>query len=176
MESYPRLSIFSFPFYSGRGMSDYEFVTIWNFDAPLERVWEIIKHSESWSDWWKGVIRVVELKEGDADGLGSIRRSTWKSAQPYALEFDSEIIRIEPLKLIEASAFGELHGNGLWQFEPLSNASTRVRYDWRVNTTKKWMNILAPVARPFFRWNHNIIMGWGEKGLKKKLFEESKRP
>ena len=54
MESYPRLSIFSFPSYSVRGMSDYEFVTIWNFDAPLERVWEIIKHSESWSEWWKG--------------------------------------------------------------------------------------------------------------------------
>lgn len=150
-------------------MNDYEFVTVWNINAPLESVWEIIKRSENWPDWWKGVLRVVELKEGDPDGLGSIRRSTWKSALPYTLEFDSEIVRIEPMKLIEARAFGELDGNGLWQFEPVNDTSTRVQYDWRVKTTKSWMNIAAPIARPFFKWNHDVIMRWGEKGLKKKL-------
>jgi hypothetical protein len=149
-------------------MSDYEFVTVWNFDAPLERVWERVKHSETWNEWWKGVIRVVELREGDANGLGSIRRSTWKSKLPYTLEFDSEIIRIEPMKLIEARAFGELEGTGLWQFEQL-DTGTHVRYDWRVKTTKPWMNLLTPVARPFFKWNHDVIMGWGEEGLKKRL-------
>jgi len=154
-------------------MSDYEFVTIWDLNAPIEQVWEVIKHSETWNEWWKGVVRVVELKEGDADGLGSIRRSTWKSALPYTLEFDSEIIRIEQMKLIEARAFGELDGTGLWQFESLSETSTRVRYDWRVKTTKRWMNLIAPMARPFFTWNHNIIMGWGEEGLKRKLAAEA---
>ena len=154
-------------------MPDYEFVTIWDLNAPLEQVWEVIKHSETWNEWWKGVVRVVELKEGDDDGLGSIRRSTWKSALPYTLEFDSEIIRIERMKLIEARAFGELDGTGLWQFESLSETSTRVRYDWRVKTTKRWMNLIAPMARPFFTWNHNIIMGWGEEGLKRKLAAEA---
>jgi len=154
-------------------MSDYEFVTIWDLNAPIEQIWEVIKHSETWNEWWKGVVRVVELKEGDDDGLGSIRRSTWKSALPYTLEFDSEIIRIERMKLIEARAFGELDGTGLWQFESLSETSTRVRYDWRVKTTKRWMNLIAPMARPFFTWNHNIIMGWGEEGLKRKLAAEA---
>jgi len=154
-------------------MPDYEFVTIWDLNAPIEQIWEVIKHSETWNEWWKGVVRVVELKEGDDDGLGSIRRSTWKSALPYTLEFDSEIIRIERMKLIEARAFGELDGTGLWQFESLSETSTRVRYDWRVKTTKRWMNLIAPMARPFFTWNHNIIMGWGEEGLKRKLAAEA---
>lgn len=149
-------------------MANYEFVTIWNFDAPIERVWEQIKHSETWSEWWKGVIRVVELREGDADGLGSIRRSTWKSKLPYTLEFDSEIVRIEPMKSIEARAFGELEGTGLWQFEQVHGV-TSVRYDWRVKTTKPWMNVLSPIARPFFKWNHDVIMGWGEEGLRKRL-------
>lgn len=154
-------------------MPDYEFVTIWELNAPIEQVWEKIKHSESWSDWWKGVVRVVELKEGDADGLGSIRRSTWKSVLPYTLEFDSEVTRMEPMRLIEARAFGELDGIGLWQFEAMNETSTRVRYDWRVKTTKRWMNFLAPIARPFFKWNHNVIMRWGEEGLKKILAERS---
>jgi len=160
--------ISAFSFYS-MPVSDYEFVTVWNFDAPVERVWDEIKHSEKWNEWWKGVLRVIELKAGDEDGLGSIRRSTWKSALPYTLEFDSEIIRIEHLKAIEARAFGELDGSGLWQFFGQGNGKTRVQYDWRVKTTKKWMNVLAPIAKPFFRWNHNVIMGWGEEGLRKRL-------
>jgi uncharacterized membrane protein len=150
-------------------MSDYEFVSVWNIDAPLDKVWETIKHSESWPEWWKGVIRVVEIKEGNADGLGSIRRSTWKSALPYTLEFDSEVVRIEPMRIIEARAFGELDGNGLWQFEASNNGSTQVQYDWRVETTKKWMKLVAPIARPFFKWNHDVIMRWGEEGLRRKL-------
>ena len=150
-------------------MSDYEFVTIWRFDAPLAPVWDLIKNSENWSEWWKGIIRVVELKKGDADGVGAIHRSTWKSALPYTLEFDSEIMRIEPLKLIEARAFGELEGTGLWQFTVESAQLTRVQYDWRVKTTKAWMNFLAPIARPFFRWNHDYIMNAGGAGLARKL-------
>lgn len=150
-------------------MADYEFVTIWQFDSPIGPVWDTIKRSEAWSEWWPGVIRVVETREGDADGVGSIRRSTWKSKLPYTLEFNSEIVRIEHHKLIEARAFGELDGRGLWTFESPGDNKTRVRYDWTVKTTKPWMNLLAPIARPFFRWNHDVIMGWGEEGLKNHL-------
>jgi uncharacterized protein YndB with AHSA1/START domain len=148
---------------------DYEFVTIWRFDAPLEKVWSFIKDSETWSDWWKGVLKVEKLKEGDARGIGAIHRSTWKSALPYKLIFSSETVRIEEPKLIEVRAFGELDGAGIWNLTAEDKGVTRVRYDWRVKTTKSWMNLFAPVAKPFFRWNHNIIMNWGGTGLAKKL-------
>jgi len=154
-------------------MADYEFVTIWEFDAPVAEVWQLIYHADTWPEWWKGVIRNVELKAGDDKGVGSIRRSTWKSKLPYTLEFDSEIVRVEPHRQIEARAFGELDGTGLWTFEELAPDRTRVRYDWRVKTTKPWMNWLAPVARPFFQWNHDVIMGWGEEGLRKRLAGQS---
>jgi len=147
----------------------YEFVTVWRFDAPIKEVWETIKHSETWNEWWKGVLKVVELKPGDADGVGSIRRSTWKSKLPYTLEFDSEILRVEPMTTIEARAFGELEGTGLWTLTTEDENTTRVRYDWRVKTTKSWMNFIAPLAKPFFKWNHNVIMNWGGEGLAKKL-------
>jgi hypothetical protein len=74
---------------------------------------------------------------------------------------------------IEARAFGELEGRGLWQFFSDGDGHTRVQYDWRVKTTKPWMNLFAPVARPFFKWNHDVIMGWGEEGLKKRLSSRS---
>lgn len=156
-------------------MSDYEFVTVWHFDSPLEAVWKEINAAEKWPEWWKGVLRVVELTPGDADGIGSIRRSTWKSALPYTLEFDLEVIRVEKPHILEARAFGELEGTGLWQLTSEGENKTRVQYDWRVKTTKPWMNLIAPLARPFFKWNHDIIMGWGENGLKKRLLSNNYR-
>ncbi|MFT3743394.1 MAG: SRPBCC family protein [Pyrinomonadaceae bacterium] len=150
-------------------MSDYLFVTDWHFDAPLERVWDVIEAADKWPEWWKGVLSAREISPGDENGIGSIRRTVWKSALPYKLEFDTEVIRIERHRLIEARAFGELDGLGLWQFEATDANKTHVRYDWTVKTTKAWMNLLAPVARPFFRWNHDTIMRWGEEGLRRRL-------
>lgn len=150
-------------------MSNYAFVTNWDFDAPLDHVWELIEAADKWPEWWKGVLSVTEISPGDENGIGSIRRTAWKSALPYKLEFDTEILRIERHRLIEARAFGELDGLGLWQFEALTENRTHVRYDWTVKTTKAWMNILAPVAKPFFRWNHDTIMRWGEEGLRRRL-------
>jgi uncharacterized membrane protein len=150
-------------------MSDYEFVSVWNIDAPLAAVWQLIHDADTWPEWWPGVLSNVELKSGDADGVGSIRRSVWKSRLPYKLEFDSELVRIDHHRLIEVRAFGDLDGRGLWQFETVDDNSTRVQYDWTVKTTKAWMNLLAPIAKPFFRWNHDLIMQWGEEGLNRRL-------
>lgn len=148
---------------------DYEFTTVWRFDAPLERVWARIEDSETWSDWWKGVLKVEKLRDGDARGVGAVHRSTWKSALPYKLVFDSETVRVEPSRLIEVRAFGELEGSGVWTLDAEDEKTTRVRYDWRVRTTKAWMNVLVPVAKPFFQWNHDTIMNWGGAGLARKL-------
>jgi uncharacterized protein YndB with AHSA1/START domain len=150
-------------------MSEYKFVTEWRFDAPLENVWNEIKHSERWPEWWQGVLSMAELKPGDENGVGSIRRSRWKSALPYTLEFDLEVMRVEPMSVLEARAFGELEGVGLWTLTAEDKNLTRVRYDWKVKTTKAWMNLLSPLAKPFFKWNHDVIMDWGGKGLAKRL-------
>lgn len=150
-------------------MEHYEFVTIWRFDAPVEKIWTAISKSDEWSDWWKGVLRVEQLRGGDENGIGAVHRSTWKSALPYKLVFDSETVRVEEMKLIEIRAFGELEGSGIWSFVAETEKITRVRYDWRVRTTKSWMNFLAPLAKPFFQWNHDTIMEWGAEGLARKL-------
>lgn len=41
--------------------------------------------------------------------------------------------------------------------------------DMKTVHAKPWMNWLAPLARPIFEWNHNVLMRWGEKGLKRLL-------
>jgi hypothetical protein len=139
-------------------------------DAPLDAVWDLIHRSEEWPSWWRGVERVEVLEEGDANHVGGVRRYTWKSRLPYRLTFDMRTVRVEPQSLIEGEAFGELAGRGLWTFTA-EGRTTGVRYDWRVETTKPWMNLLAPFARPLFKWNHDVVMAWGAEGLDKRLKE-----
>jgi len=157
-------------------MTTYSFVTIWRVKAPIENVWNEIYHSQDWPVWWKGVENVVEISKGDERGVGSVHRYTWKSKLPYSLSFDMKTVRIEPPVLLEGIATGELQGHGLWQLSTSGSETagetageTIVRYDWKVETTKWWMNLLAPIARPLFEWNHNVVMSWGAKGLSERL-------
>lgn len=152
-------------------MRAYEFVTIWRVKAPIESVWKEIYHSEEWPTWWKGVESVVELLKGDDDGVGSVRRYTWKSKLPYRLRFDMKAVRVEAPTLLEGVATGELDGRGLWQLSIEGN-ETVARYDWQVQTTKAWMNVFAPIARPLFNWNHDLVMSCGATGLANRLRAE----
>ncbi len=149
-------------------MSSYRFVTRWRFEAPVEKVWDEIYHPEHWPRWWKAVKAVDLLQQGDAQGLGTVRRYTWKGALPYSLSFDMRTSRIERLSRLEGVATGELSGKGCWTFSTEGTA-TLVRYDWEVETTKAWMRLLSPVARPLFEWNHDMVMRWGFEGLNRRL-------
>lgn len=155
-------------------MAYYEFFTNWQFKAPQERVWSLIFEPESWPGWWRGVEKVEKLQDGDANHVGAIHRYTWKSKLPYRLIFKMETTRVERFSLLEGRAIGELQGEGRWQLSSEGsgeNEITRVRYDWKVKTTRPWMNLTAPIARPLFSWNHNVIMAWGEAGLAQRLQE-----
>ncbi|CDY74358.1 hypothetical protein BGLT_00645 [Caballeronia glathei] len=149
-------------------MREYRFSTVWCIEAPVHDVWDAIHDSARWPEWWKSVERVVELDSGDGDGLGAVVRYIWKGVLPYRVVLDMRITRIEPLKTLEGVASGMVEGIGRWHFSALGGA-TEVRYDWHVRTTRPWMNLLAPVARPVFRWNHDSVMRAGGLGLARLL-------
>ena len=149
----------------------YEFETTWCIRAPQADAWAAIVDSERWPEWWRGVERVVLLRAGDERGVGAVRRLTWRSKLPYTLSFDTEVVRVEPMSLIEGRASGELEGVGIWRLDELDGV-TRVHYTWRVRTTRWWMNLLAPIARPAFRWNHDYVMHNGAIGLARLLGAE----
>jgi hypothetical protein len=147
---------------------DFEFVTIWRIEAPIHEVYEAISHSYDWPKWWRGVEQVTELERGDAHGVGGLFRYTWKSLLPYRLTFDMRITRVRPLAAIEGVASGELEGTGRWLFTAEDGVTT-VRYEWQVRAIKRWMNLAAPIARPLFKWNHDILMQQGGQGLARLL-------
>jgi len=152
--------------------SRYLFVTRWEVDAPLPAVYDVIARPLDWPQWWRAVARVVELAPGDADGVAHLLRFTWRTRLPYGLTFDMRTTRVARHRSIEGEAEGDLRGVGRWTFEPVDAAGrprTRVRYDWTVETTRRWMQLVAPVARPVFEWNHDVVMRWGLDGLRARL-------
>ena len=145
-------------------MAEYRFLTTWLLEAPKERVWDAIYESERWPEWWKGVLEADKLEEGDEDGLGRYGRYVWKSKLPYKLEFFVLTTRVEKPYLLEGDASGELAGVGRWRlFE--RDGVTAALYEWNVHTTRAWMNLLTPVARPIFAVNHDYVMRNGGRGL-----------
>jgi uncharacterized protein YndB with AHSA1/START domain len=144
-------------------VAGYSFLTTWLLDAPREAIWEAIHEIERWPEWWRGVERVDKLAHGDENGVGAVYAHRWRSIVPYPVHFRVTVERLERPRLIVARAEGELAGTGVWRL--YEGAATAVTYDWRVRTTRPWMNAVAPVARPVFAWNHHVVMRRGGEGL-----------
>jgi hypothetical protein len=95
-------------------------------------------------------------------------RIAWRSRIPYVLEFEFTVRELDEPRSMSGDAAGELSGSGHWRlFE--QDGVTAVTYEWNVHTTKTWMNLLAPAAKPIFQYNHNVVMRWGGEGLARHL-------
>jgi uncharacterized protein YndB with AHSA1/START domain len=148
-------------------MARYEFLTTWCVDASIDAVFDVLNDSAGYPRWWKGVQSVEKLESGDESGVGELDRFTWRSVLPYSLGFDMRVTRVMRPYLIEGRANGELEGVGSWRL--YEGQGTAVVYDWRVRTTKLWMNLFGPLARPAFMWNHDLVMRQGGRGLADEL-------
>lgn len=151
-------------------MPDYAFATIWRLEAPIDRIYDVIDDARGWPAWWPSVLEVEELEPAGPDGTGGLLRCTFRGRLPYLLRFDMRVTRRERPNALEGAASGELEGTGTWTLSE-SDGWTVVRYDWRIRTTRRWMNLLAPL--PFvdaiFRLNHHAVMRQGLSGIRRRL-------
>ena len=145
-------------------MASYSFLTTWLLESPREPVWDAIYDQERWPRWWRGVEEAVELRPGDADGVGSVAGMAWRSLLPYRVRFEVTITRVEHPHLMEGHAVGDLEGVGRWRLYE-QQGITAVLYEWNVATTVPWMNRMAPLLRPVFEWNHDWVMARGGEGI-----------
>jgi hypothetical protein len=146
----------------------YEFITEWQFQCPLAKVWDVLHDSLTWPQWWKGVLDVREIDRGDATGINGVRQYTWRSVLPYRLSFSMRLTELENFRRMKGLAFGELEGVGEW-FLSEKDGVTHVTYYWTVFTNKSWMNRWSFLLKPAFRYNHDVVMRWGARGLARKL-------
>jgi hypothetical protein len=146
----------------------YSLLSTWVLAAALDPVWETIYESSRWPEWWPGVTSARVLVPRGPDGVGGVTRFTFRSRLPYDLTFDMRSTLVERPRMMEGVSTGELAGRGRWRFFAAADV-TAVVFEWEVETTARWMNVLAPIARPVFAWNHDHVMRGGGEGLARLL-------
>jgi carbon monoxide dehydrogenase subunit G len=145
-------------------MADYHYVSSWQLQAPIEQVWAALNDLEHLPTWYGGVQEARELVPGDVQGVGRRVRYVIKGRLPLRLAFEATTTRSVPPQDQELQADGELAGTGRWSLDQHGQVTT-VRYHWDVRTTRPWMNLLAPIARPIFTWNSRGVMLQAGEGL-----------
>jgi len=149
-------------------VAHYSFLTTWLLESPREPVWEAIYAQEHWPRWWRGVEAADEVRPGDGNRVGAVSRMVWRGPLPYRVEFEVTATRVEHPHLMEADAVGDLTGVGRWRLYERDDA-TAVLFEWNVATAKAWMNLVAPVAHPAFKWSHDWLMARGGEGIARHL-------
>ncbi|MFN8300406.1 MAG: SRPBCC family protein [Chitinophagales bacterium] len=145
-------------------MANYNFITVWKFVAPLELIYTRIYNADEYHIWWKGQEPVKTICSGNELGIGAVKAFCTRSALPYRLNYTGTVLQVVPYRMIEGTTTGDLQGHGKWLFAE-ENGVTTVKYVWKVETTRFWMNLCAPLLRPLFEWNHDVVMKWGGEGL-----------
>ncbi len=147
-------------------MTDYNFLTVWKFEAPIDKIYNTVHDADNYHLWWKGQSKVETIQRGDSLGVGAVKKFRTKSVLPYSLTYTGTVQHVEPLIKVVGTTTGELEGTGTWIFAQTKGITT-VEYYWIVKTNSALMNFLSPVMKPVFEWNHDVVMRWGAEGLAK---------
>ncbi|HEU4895241.1 MAG TPA: SRPBCC family protein [Acidimicrobiia bacterium] len=133
------------------------FETEWELTAPIEQVFEALSRPEEFESWWPSVTRSELVTSGDGSGVGAHARYTIRSPLLYSMDFDLKTIEVDRPRRIRAVVRGDLVGTGTYYLES-DRDTTRVRFNWYVSTTKRWMNVAGAVAKPLLAWAHDKVM------------------
>ena len=144
------------------GLTFYRFRSEWSLEASRERVFETLKDLEGYVAWWPEVKDVKRIAEGRFEVVA-------RATLPYQLRFiTSQSVLDENTGIIEAGLRGDLNGFTRWTLSQRSGRTVAV-FDEEVHTGKRLLNVLAPVARPAFHYNHTLMMRHGQEGLQRLL-------
>jgi len=151
-------------------VTQYHLTTRWTLEAPVGAVWTELSRPEGWPSWWKGMLAVRLLEQGDGSGTGAYRRITWRwrGVLRSRLTFNLRTVKVQPRALIESVADGQLTGVGRWQLTR-AGGGTEVQHDWIVNVPLPGIPIIAGIAGLLFKWNHRALMKAGRRGLESRV-------
>ena len=144
--------------------ASFRFCSSWKLAASRQKVWDTLTDFHGWVDWWPGLEEIVETAPGDQGGIGQKAHSKWRGPIGYVFGFSIESVERREPEFLLGQASGDLSGSGSWSLSEYQGW-TDVKLDWAVNANRKWMEFLAPVARPVFVHGHDHVMRAGADGL-----------
>lgn len=146
--------------------AQYHFLSEYRVAGDVDRVWAALEDVPSWPQWWSWVKKVELVRAATDDtGLGAIYRYSVRTPTGYGFVYQTENVAVEPRRRIDVLSSGEIVGRGRLAIEPRADGDIDLWFAWLVETPKRWMTALAPIARPVFTWNHDHMMDAFGAGL-----------
>jgi hypothetical protein len=149
----------------------YTFRTVFVLAADPGEVTAAVLTPEPWLAGLGHVRELARLATGHGERGPRYRVTVAAAVPPYRLRWELEAVRVAPGRHLDWRATGDLEGEGSWQLTA-TDAGTEVVSTARLHTTRWWMNLLAPVARPLFVHNHDLVMRAGVDALARHLDAE----
>ncbi len=149
-------------------MAPYFFHTQWILEAPMREVFDALTSPDDLLSWWPAIRRARLMDRGDERGVGARASYSIQSPLLYRVHFELTSTDLDPPRRIRGLATGDLVGTSDSILEE-GGAATTVHFHWYVSTTKRWMNLMTPVARPLFIWAHDRVMKQGCAALARHL-------
>lgn len=150
-------------------MARYSFVTTWRLAAPIDKVWEALSVPEV---WWPSLLSSVLLTPPGENGVGARYERVTRGRLPYSLHYILTITHSDRPHAMSYDSEGGLVGKGRHVLRE-ADGVTEVVFTWDVATTGFGMNLLAPLLKPLFAWNHGYVMAEGERALARYLREQA---
>ncbi len=144
-------------------LTQYHFLERWHAEAPPEAVWDLVADPRTYPRWWSEFLEVTPLN--DIEGVGARVAVHVRAALPYHMRFQLESVHYDRPHATEVRVTGDLVGYMRWLFAPYERGTYLV-FEQEVRTGKRLLNVLAPLGKPFFAWNHRGMMRHGEQGLR----------
>lgn len=140
----------------------YAFRSVFVLQAAPRDVFDAVLRPDRWLRDLAHVRALQRLEP--SQGQGPRYGTTIAAAAGYRLRFELAVVELRAPELIVWRAAGDLAGHGSWRLAP-AGAGTRVTSIADLRTTRRWMNLLAPIARPLFVRNHDLVMRAGVDAL-----------
>lgn len=142
----------------------YHFVTEMRLTSSPSSVEHALGDVTAWPTWWKWARAVDHINDVPSGTVGARYRNKVGTPMLYGFTYETEIVDVSTGR-IRLDSTGDLEGTGLFEYESTESGGVHLRFSWLVQTPKWWMNLVGPVARPVFTWNHDHLMSEFARGL-----------
>jgi hypothetical protein len=137
----------------------YVFHTSWRLDADPDDVYAALRDVAGYPGWWPQVRSVRQLDET----TGELR---CRSLLPYDLVFVvAREVEDPGARVLAGRLRGDLDGTSRWTI----GADGTATFDEDVTVRKALVRAAGVIARPALRFNHDLMMRDGERGLRRHL-------
>lgn len=148
--------------------TQYHFLSEYTLTSDREAIWAALTAVATWPEWWRALKRIDVVKEATSDdGVGAVYRNHVRAPTGYGFVYSTEIADVDRPSRIDVISSGDIVGRGRFLLSDSASGGTDVSFAWLVETPKWWMNLVAPLARPAFTWNHDKLMTDFGHGLAK---------